>query len=838
MHIHEIRIEGVGPFVDNAFEFDARGLNVVLGNNESGKSTLCRVLSAVLYGFPDRATAEASRSWLPSDKYVGQVDITGRSGRFRIHRDFATDRVQVVKILPGREKEVFKGDGNPRGRTEPALAYKKLLNDEIGLPSESIFNSSARVGQLQLEIEIDEDLRKQLSGAGQSDYKRARESLRDQYYDLTTQPLQGDAAKRRERRVESTRSAISRLSTALTNAGSDRATMASLFDQRSALQAEMHAFQQDYERVQARHRALQSYDLLAKRLRDMNNQEALASANDKELEKQDAQIAAIDRELADERFAALRGLTTEELEQLRRYLQSDADAALAKIEQLRRREGDLQTELGTRYLALRDAPPDTGQHLESMNAHQEAVSRLERELGSTQPATQQTRRSMRLPLVLLAAGFAAGALIGALAGLALGRLIAMVIGILVGGLLVGLLGGGIGLIITLARSTGPSDTQAEQAAKQARLAEERSALADTQARLASVLAASEPHVTGAVLLERWRRVQVIRTELQTLATQRAAQESLSVLPLRDDPKIGPIIKSQSAAVLRDRLEKYDQLCTRLAEHNHTRSSLQTVAGSAESDSQALASERSQTLSDILHWEEHYPTFKLLRDDEKERLNRIEQDSLALSHMDANQKACRDKIQQLEFNIARLQGSLELDPVALQEEIDQRHDELDHMLARCGSLKTAVEVLEQAIADYEEDHLSRLSQKTAGYFGKFTAGRYCEVQILPDRPIMVTPVDGGVFPSTSLSTGARDQLYFAMRLAVSDLLAGEVELPLILDDTFVNFDRTRLAVAEKMLKEIAATRQIVLLSHDIAYRGWADRVIELGVVETEIAPEVA
>jgi uncharacterized protein YhaN len=831
MHIHRIRYIGIGPFTDDAFEFDAPGLNVIAGDNETGKSTLCRAMSAVLYGFPDKSTSDAYRSWLSTDKYVGEVDVTGRRDRYRIERDFATDRVRVIKILPGSEKEVFKGDGNPRGRTEPALAYKKLLSDEIGLPSEIVFNSSARVGQLQLEIEIDEDLRKQLSGAGQADYKRARENLREQYYELTTRPLQGDAPKRKERRVESTRSALATLATNLAKANSDRSTMADLLKQKSALQTQLETLQEEHRQVQDRLESLRAYDLLAKRLADVNGQETLTSANDKELAKQDAQITAIGQELADERFASLCGLANDDLEQLRRYLQSEANAALAKIEELSKREAQLHKELKEPFAASSEASPETGQLLESMIAHRETIARLEREIAAAGPGMKEPRPGKRLPLVLLAVGCLLGALIGALVGTALGRAAGMVFGVLGGAVGLGLLGGALGLIITSTQGATATSARAEQSAKQARLVEERNGLDQVRARLAPTVAASEAEFTAPVLLERWRNAQAIQSELRTLANQRVVHESLSVLPMRNDPKIGPIILSQPFEVLKDRLGKYDELRARVAAHTQTRASLQTVAGSVDSERQTFTNERNRILQEILYWEERYPTFKLLRDDPQVRLARLEQDKQALASADAAQKACQQRLQVLELSLGRAENNLEQNPVALQEEIDQRQAELNWMTMRCDALQVSVEVLEQAITDYEKDHLSRLSQHTAHYFSQFTGGRYTEVNIRPDQPIMVTPSAGTAFTSTGLSTGARDQLYFALRLAVSDLLAADIELPLILDDTFVNFDRKRLAIARQMLTQIAATRQVMLLSHDTTYKEWASRVIELGVAES-------
>ena len=64
----------------------------------------------------------------------------------------------------------------------------------------------------------------------------------------------------------------------------------------------------------------------------------------------------------------------------------------------------------------------------------------------------------------------------------------------------------------------------------------------------------------------------------------------------------------------------------------------------------------------------------------------------------------------------------------------------------------------------------------------------------------------------MSQGAADQLYLALRLAISDLvLPADKQVPLILDDAFTNFDDERCAAALDFLSAEAARRQILLFT---------------------------
>ena len=75
----------------------------------------------------------------------------------------------------------------------------------------------------------------------------------------------------------------------------------------------------------------------------------------------------------------------------------------------------------------------------------------------------------------------------------------------------------------------------------------------------------------------------------------------------------------------------------------------------------------------------------------------------------------------------------------------------------------------------------------------------------------------------LSAGARDQLYLAVRLAVSEFLSrGQTPLPLLLDDVFVSSDDERARSGMRLLIELATTHQVVLLTcHRRRFDGLAE-----------------
>ena len=78
---------------------------------------------------------------------------------------------------------------------------------------------------------------------------------------------------------------------------------------------------------------------------------------------------------------------------------------------------------------------------------------------------------------------------------------------------------------------------------------------------------------------------------------------------------------------------------------------------------------------------------------------------------------------------------------------------------------------------------------------------------------------------NLSTGTKEQLYLAMRLAAMDHLDHDRErLPVFIDETFVNWDANRRSRGVQLLRELSERRQVFLLT---CHESWAVEMIDQG-----------
>ena len=92
----------------------------------------------------------------------------------------------------------------------------------------------------------------------------------------------------------------------------------------------------------------------------------------------------------------------------------------------------------------------------------------------------------------------------------------------------------------------------------------------------------------------------------------------------------------------------------------------------------------------------------------------------------------------------------------------------------------------------------------------TTGRYNTIDVSGEG-IRATGAGGKNLALDRLSAGTGDQIYFAVRLGMIDLLSPAVKLPLILDDAFARYDEERLEKILELLSLEAVDRQILIFS---------------------------
>ncbi len=110
----------------------------------------------------------------------------------------------------------------------------------------------------------------------------------------------------------------------------------------------------------------------------------------------------------------------------------------------------------------------------------------------------------------------------------------------------------------------------------------------------------------------------------------------------------------------------------------------------------------------------------------------------------------------------------------------------------------------------------LKKRTSEIFSEITEGRYPFVEVSEDLKLGIHGADRFVSVE-QLSRGTIWQLYFALRMAVNEVLCQEEDLPVILDDAFVMYDEGRLGQTLEWLSR--QKKQVIIFTCQKREKQW-------------------
>lgn len=192
---------------------------------------------------------------------------------------------------------------------------------------------------------------------------------------------------------------------------------------------------------------------------------------------------------------------------------------------------------------------------------------------------------------------------------------------------------------------------------------------------------------------------------------------------------------------------------------------------------------------------------------------------------ANEAAIDAELEELNEDILSLTGEFTYLSSSVKES--------EAKLASLSHLNEEITALQNAITEYDEDiesynrainiinelsteirssfseefneNISRtISEITNGKYSNVSVGDHLEMQVLDKAHNQLVNLN-------SLSGGTVDQLYFAMRFAIMDLIIADKTLPVFLDDCLAQYDENRLRNVLWLVYNKSINRQIIIFT---------------------------
>ena len=161
---------------------------------------------------------------------------------------------------------------------------------------------------------------------------------------------------------------------------------------------------------------------------------------------------------------------------------------------------------------------------------------------------------------------------------------------------------------------------------------------------------------------------------------------------------------------------------------------------------------------------------------------------------------------------RLDGSGEV--AILTEKLSRKRSLLAADVDRYMPLVYARHLLNAAVSRFEKDNQPEMIATVSRLLSQMTGGKYIEFDRTGGgkQSVLIRRADGVERTPDQLSTGTREQLYLAIRLAyVLHYCQQNQPLPIVIDDVLVNFDDQRARQTLTALAGISQSAQVLFFT---------------------------
>ncbi|WP_026574450.1 ATP-binding protein [Bacillus sp. UNC438CL73TsuS30] len=171
---------------------------------------------------------------------------------------------------------------------------------------------------------------------------------------------------------------------------------------------------------------------------------------------------------------------------------------------------------------------------------------------------------------------------------------------------------------------------------------------------------------------------------------------------------------------------------------------------------------------------------------------------------------------------------------LLHQFKQKKYELEEMAKEWSVYCLAQDILAKTVEKYKNTYLPRMLSKAEEYLFFLTEGRYHRIHLQKSGTgFLIERKDYTIFEANELSQATTEQVYVSIRLALATTLYEKYRFPIIIDDSFVNFDARRTQKIIELLKSLKQNQILFFTCHTHLLQNFSHENILLlnkGIVE--------
>ncbi|MDF2536053.1 MAG: family ATPase [Bacillales bacterium] len=247
----------------------------------------------------------------------------------------------------------------------------------------------------------------------------------------------------------------------------------------------------------------------------------------------------------------------------------------------------------------------------------------------------------------------------------------------------------------------------------------------------------------------------------------------------------------------------------------------------------LAKEKAELLKELNPILSHLGDFEFTGLDQIEIELRLEE-LIAFEEKDSCERSEKQsELAKISLEISNLEESGTVEK--LSQDLQENSESIRAESFKWMKLKLAHGILNKTILNLKEEKLPAVVAKAEEYLEFLTEGKYTKIVFSEASPglYLIDQNQEEVF-ARDLSRGTQEMLYTALRLAFAQNLNQKMNWPLLMDDTFVNFDKKRSKKIFELLLKVSIEQQVVFFTcHEHVLQYFSKNKIKY-LTETQLA----
>ena len=797
IHLDRLELHGFKQFAEKKeFRF-SDGINVIIGPNEAGKSTILDGILTALFSLKP-SEIESFFSWDNGDTCTVELEFNIDNDTYKIKRDLREDR-----------SGLWKKDG--KGFTEISSDKKKIdkfVDKHFGFKEWRVFANTLVIGQNDITIlqpktqperttfnKLKQMIEKATSGSKYVDSPLSKiiENINTMHSNLVS-------TQKRNAEIPLIEKKIVDIKDQLDSARNDERNLARNSADKEEIEKELSGKEAKLKTLEQRKELYDSKERLSK--------------NKLELEEENQQIQSVlervktlqdERTHIEDRAGSLEIKYKNITDDIERTIHRLTTSCEENQKRITKKEQELEKEQGTRDIQNEkkdlypgfDSLSEDDIHSISTNIEmwKKTCTRLDEQPNNNRPNSKN--RSLIVAVLVVA---------GVLGGIILGNIVA--------GVIAGIL---LGVVAYYLFSTKGNDDVRKQSLKEKEMYEIEFS------QIKEKIPGFDP-LTFRDISKKYvdivRSIEGFDSKIEDVNTDIEKEKELLTSQNNELNEITGSLPGFS----------YEYFKVEFPQLKKTRSDIQAkkealenlLAGSSEDE---MKQTRRNNASELLKFEGEWKETKLdyinFSDEEINEIAQIES-----IRRDVNKK--KEMRAELSGRVNE-SANVRRNVIGLEETLESLQEQYNKLVYKASVVETLKKYMSETDDEIKARFAPQVAEKMAPWLSSVTNGKYSSMSLNADLELAVKVPETDTFVDVDkLSRGTQDQVYLGMRLVIGDLISGEKNVPVFLDDTMHSFDSMRLASAKTVFDKVAQERQVFIFSHNEAYTRWGEKgkVIEL------------